>query len=301
MSDRTPLAWNGEDPAEAEAREARHRVLIDLLGAYADRELPPETTSQIDAHLVGCARCRHELQVHTALRRRLEIEPPIAASPALRERIGAAIAATPVADIPRERRPSLGAWLARWRLRLTIAVVAVLAVAAAGVWTTSVRQPALPPVTVVEAASVRVPLVDSILADYRRATAADLPGRARDLDVVRAAVPFTVEALRVPALRLLAAWTTSVGGEPAAVLAYRWDDRVVLEYLVSEEAFFQHATIRRGVADGHLLALTDGTRGVLAWPVTSAGAFLVGDVSPQRLASVAAQDVLARNARRGAP
>ena len=47
------------------------RVLIDLLGAYADGELPPETTSQIDAHLVGCVRCRRELAVHRAMRRRL--------------------------------------------------------------------------------------------------------------------------------------------------------------------------------------------------------------------------------------
>lgn len=300
MSDSTPRAWHGEDPAEAEAREARHQVLIDLLGAYADRELPPETVSQIDAHLVGCARCRRELQVHTALRWRLEAEPPLAASPAFRDRIGAALAATPVADIPRERRESFGARVAAWRIRLIVGALAILAVAVV-LWSVEGSRHPAPPVTVMAAAAVHVPLVDSILADYRRVTAADLPGRARDLDVVRAAVPFTVEVLRVPSLRLLAAWTTSVGGEPAAVLAYRWDDRVVLEYLVSEERFFQHAAIRRGVADGHLLALTAGSRGVLAWPTTAAGAFLVGDVSPRQLAALAAQDALARKAGRGAP
>ena len=76
MTDWTPLApGSSEDPAERAARENQHQVLIDLLGAYADGELPPETTSQIDAHLVGCVRCRRELAVHRAMRRRLGFEP----------------------------------------------------------------------------------------------------------------------------------------------------------------------------------------------------------------------------------
>ena len=32
-------------PAEEAARESRHEVLRELLGAYADRELPPETVA----------------------------------------------------------------------------------------------------------------------------------------------------------------------------------------------------------------------------------------------------------------
>ena len=299
MSDWTPLARNGaEGPAEVEAREARHQVLIELLGAYADHELPPETTSQIDAHLVGCARCRRELQVHTAVRRRLEAEPPLAASSALRERIGAAILEVPVPAVPRQRR---AAGIARRWIWLAAAVVVFIA--ALGL-VRMLAQPVGAPnprISSIRAAAAHVPLVDSILADYRRVSSSDLPGRARDLDAVRAAVPFTVDALRAPELRLLAAWTTSVGGEPAAVLAYRWDDRVVLEYLVSEERFFQHPLIRAGVADGRLLAITDGKQSVLAWPTTAAGAFLVGDVPAARLASLVAQPALARRAARGAP
>src|SRR4051812_50084572 len=109
MTDWTPLApGSTEDPAERAARESQHQVLIDLLGADADRELPPETTSQIDAHLIGCVRCRRELAVHHAMRRRLGVEPPIAAPPALRERIAAAIAAPPVPiPAPASRRTAL--------------------------------------------------------------------------------------------------------------------------------------------------------------------------------------------------
>src|SRR5919109_3944750 len=100
MSDWTPWAKLGESDAERAAREEQHQVIIELLGAYADGELPPETTSQIDAHLVGCARCRRDLAVHQAVRRRLGVEPPLAAPPALRERITAAVAATPVVVTP---------------------------------------------------------------------------------------------------------------------------------------------------------------------------------------------------------
>ena len=97
--DRSTMANRAASPEEA-ARESRHEVLRELLGAYADRELPPETVAQIDAHLVGCAECRRGLEVHHALRARLAVEPPAAASPAFRARIAAAIDAAP-APTPR--------------------------------------------------------------------------------------------------------------------------------------------------------------------------------------------------------
>ena len=61
-----------------------------------------------------------------------------------------------------------------------------------------------------------VPLLGAVVDDYARVSRGDLPGRARDLDAVRAAVSFPVEPLRAQNLRLLAAWTTDVRGEPAA-------------------------------------------------------------------------------------
>src|ERR671915_968252 len=114
MSDWTPRAGAraaggelGESAAERAAREERHQVIIELLGAYADGELPPETTSQIDAHLIGCVRCRRDLAMHQAVRRRLGVEPPLAAPPALRDRIAAAVVATPgvVRPLPASRYP----------------------------------------------------------------------------------------------------------------------------------------------------------------------------------------------------
>lgn len=298
MTDWTPLApGSTEDPAERAARESQHQVLIDLLGAYADRELPPETTSQIDAHLVGCVRCRRELAVHHAMRRRLGVEPPIAAPPALRERIAAAIAATPVPV----SSPAAGR-VAMFRRPLVIVALAAAVVATGVGSTVLVRQraerSALAPLSTSTSA---VPLLRDVLTDYRRVVAGDLPGRARDLDAVRSAVAFPIEPLGGSAVRLLAAWTTDLGGEPAVVLAYRWDDRIVLQYVVSEERFFQHPAVRHSVADGGLLAARDGAQGIVAWPTPSAGSVLIADLPPERLRVIGSAALLAGKATRSAP
>jgi len=298
MTDWTPLApGSTEDPAERAARESRHQVLIDLLGAYADRELPPETTSQIDAHLVGCVRCRRELAVHHAMRRRLGVEPPVAAPPALRERIAAAIAATPV---PVSTPASEGA--AVLRRPLAIAALAA-AVVATGIGSTMLVRQRADRVALAPLATTvsTVPLLRDVLADYRRVVAGDLPGRARDLDAVRSAVAFPIEPLGGSAVRLLAAWTTDLGGEPAVVLAYRWDDRILLQYVVSEERFFQHPALRQAVADGGLLAARDGAQGIVAWPTASAGTLLIADLPPERLRVIGNAALLAGKAARGAP
>jgi anti-sigma factor RsiW len=301
MTDWTPLApGSSEDPAERAARENQHQVLIDLLGAYADGELPPETTSQIDAHLVGCVRCRRELAVHRAMRRRLGFEPPVAAPPALRERIVAAIASTPLPAPSIDPRPSRFA-----ALRRPLVFIPLVSIIAAGALGTDllVRQRTSPAAAVapLTESPATIPLLQDVLADYRRVVAGDLPGRARDLDAVRSAVPFPIEPLRAPAVRLLAAWTTELGQEPAVVLAYRWDDRIVLQYVVSEQRFFQHPALRQAVAGGGLLAANDGTQGIVAWPTSSAGALLIADVPPEKLRALGAAALLAGKVARGAP
>lgn len=299
MSDWSPLVPGSPDgAAERATRESQHQVLIELLGAYADRELPPETTSQIDAHLVGCVRCRRELAIHQALRRRLGVEPPVAAPPELRERIRAAIAATPV-PVETPAPLAVPVWRAHWR-----AMVLVVVFVAAGVLggaSLVMRRVTQVPAAVLSAPAASVPLLRDVLQDYRRVVAGDLPGRARDLDVVRGAVPFPIQPLRAPGVRLLASWTTEIAGDPAVVLAYRWDDRIVLQYVVPEERFFQNPELRRAVAGGHLLEATDGAQGITAWPTDSAGTVLVGDVPAARLRPLAAAGLLAGNVDHGAP
>lgn len=303
MNDWSPLlSQPGTTPEEEAAREAQHQLLIDLLGAYLDAELPAETRAQIDAHLVGCARCRRELRVQHEVRRILGNEPPAAAPPTFHARIAAAIAAAPppVADIP--RAPFAGRRMGR-----ALAAVTLLALLGLGGWVVANRgdtrrtaPAALPAARALPASAAMVPLFADVLADYRRVTMTDLPGRSRDLEAVRSAMPFAVEALRAPGLRLVGAWTTELGGEPAAVLAYRVEDRVVLQYLVSEERFFRHPAVRNAVADGHPVTSSDGGQAMVAWPARAAGVVVVGELSPERMAQIPADDRLARRGARGA-
>jgi len=275
------------NPVEEAVRETRHQVLRELLGAYSDRELPPETTAQIDAHLIGCVECRRELEVQDTVRGRLAAEPPAAASPALRARISVALDAAPLPTVVAPVETARVDVVHRWAAWLAVAgwvaalVLAIVLGSRERVTTQSVGG-----ARAISAPVHSVPLLDGIIADYAQVAKGDLPGRARDLSAVRAAVSFPIEPLRAPNLRLLAAWTTDVRGEPAAVLAYRLEDRLIVQYLVAEDAFFRHPAVRSAVAERHLLTATDSTRAIAAWPQTATGSVLVGNVPARWLQDI---------------
>lgn len=285
----------GDAPAQDAERAAQHAILADLLGPYADGELPAESAARVEAHLVGCARCRRDLGAQVALRDRLAAEPVAPAPSALRDRILAATAALPAPALPAtashgvpNEMPNAGSHRGRW-VRWAALTALVLGATAGGVGLWSARRVSrddAPALAALAGPAAQVPLVAAALADYRRATAGDLPGRARDLDAVRAAVGLPVEPLRTPGLRLLAAWTTTLAGDPCAVLAYRRGDRLVLHYLVPEAAFFRHSALRAAAVAHRPLAVRDGAQAVLAWPEATSGALLVSDDTPRRLAEL---------------
>ena len=270
-----------------ETREARHELLASLLGAYADNELPPETRSQIDAHFTGCARCRRELDVQRILRDRLGAEPVPAASAALRERIAASIkqAAPPALapePSPAVERASRHRMVRAWVAVGALAIVSVSVLSNAPAWLTS-------PNGAAAANSISAPtnpLFTEILANYRLVMAGNLPGRARDLEAVRAAVPFAFAPLSNSALRLLGAWTTSISGEPAVVLGYRWNDRIILQYFVTDQLLFQSADVRASLAQAGSASVTNGSEGMLLWAEPEYGTLLVGNLAPEKFATL---------------
>lgn len=266
-----------EQPGDDEAREARHQILATLLGAYADGELPPATASHIDAHLLGCAPCRREVDIHVSVRERLALEPVSPSSDAFRQRIVGTLAHTtlPVAVPVTGDRASLPWWRS---IGAVIGVAAIMIVAGLAVGRQIVSPERRVATAAVTVDMMTVPLLTEVMADFRRVTRGDLPGRARDLEAVRAAVPFPVEPIAGDAARLLAVWSTTLEGEPAAVLAYRWHDQLVFAYLVSEAVFFRHSSVRAPVAAGSLISARNGTQGMLAWAASRSGVILVGDV-----------------------
>lgn len=269
-------------------REARHELLASFLGAYIDNELPPETRSQLDAHLTGCARCRRELGVQRTLRDRLGNEPVPAATASLRSRIEAGVRNAPPPLLERHDsdettheaapRKSLG-------LRMAVGALVVL-VAATMIAVPLMRSSQNGERVVTAVSSQSVPVFGEVLADYRRVTAGNLPGRARDLDAVRAAVPFRIQPLSNSSLRLLGAWTVSIRGEPAAVLSYRWNDRILLQYFISDELLFQSPEARASLAAEGSATVTDRAEGMLVWAEAEYGTLLVGGFTPEQFAAL---------------
>ncbi|MCC7242736.1 MAG: zf-HC2 domain-containing protein [Acidobacteria bacterium] len=94
------------------------------LAAYADGELPPALQGLIEAHLDGCAGCRHEAAVQATMRQALAAhgsELSVAAPPWLRTRIATQIA---------PEGPAAGG--VGWRTRLSAVAAAAIVVLAIG-------------------------------------------------------------------------------------------------------------------------------------------------------------------------
>jgi len=110
-------------------------VTDEIVAAYADQEVEASVALEIEHHLVGCTACQASLRVQGAVRDRLRREAaPEEVSPALRDRLFAAVRAEPapagVKQAPERRgRWNPGALIAAVVMRPEWAVSAVLAAA----------------------------------------------------------------------------------------------------------------------------------------------------------------------------
>lgn len=289
-------------PRDDTDRLERHEALASLLAAFVDGELPPETTSQIEAHLLGCGRCRREVTVHRSVAAGLgQVRGPVA-SAAFHTRLRQAVASAPVAPAaiaatapagPSEtRRPlwrpllvagavltlvALGASLLRWtaarRDGTSVAVDARAGAAGSSVATTVLL-------------SSTVGLFDSLAQHYRETAVRDLPGRARDLEVVRRAVGVPVTPLPSTSTELVGAWTSTLDGELVGVLAYRWRDRLLVQYLVPDALVFRSAAVRAALAQGRPVGAEQEALTLLGWVQPHGMAVLVAPASRRELASL---------------
>ncbi|MDP9348117.1 MAG: zf-HC2 domain-containing protein [Gemmatimonadota bacterium] len=274
-----------------ESARLDHDTVDDLLGAYADGELPESVVSRVAEHLRDCRRCRMAVAAQAAARDRLASERPEPASPALRERISAAFsradserstpnvaAPAPMRPMALWRRPSFG-WLG-WAVAAGLAALLLVQRSEMGVQTNG----STPAPTAAE--TKRPPMVEEALADYRRQMAGELPLGVATIADVRAHVPFPVVRLVSADAQLLGAWTTRIRGNPAAVLAYRWRDRVILQYVVPEAIFFRQPQVRQAVAAQGRFVTAAGSQSVVAWPNEGSGSLLIGDAPPVTLATL---------------
>ena len=133
--------------------------------------------------------------------------------------------------------------------------------------------------------SVPERIADAALQDFKRVASSSLP-QGPELAAVESQVPFSVPALTAPHMRLIGAWTTTIDGLPAAALAYRCHDRLVVQYVVPEHGFFRPARVRQAVAASGLYAVGEGKIHAVGWPGRDNGSFLVGEFTAPELAAM---------------
>ncbi len=268
--------------------DALHRMVLALLPEYEEEPLlAAAVRDEVAGHLRVCAACARELQVGRAVRDRLQRQdaPPVPAG--LRARISAAVAATPSPTPRLAEARSPATWsgasrqtLVRWS-GWAVAAGLILVLMSGG-------PPAPADMAVRErvagAGRPAIPMVQGMVADYAARLARRLPGDERGLSAVIDSVPFAVQPLSGAGTQVIGAWTTIVRGEPAAVIAYRWKDRVVVQYVVSDSLFFHHPDVRSAVATRGLYSTKSGALGIVGWPGAGSGSVVVGALTPEELA-----------------
>lgn len=283
------------DSAERTPLARRHEQLLPLLGAYADDELPPEGRREVEAHLAECPRCGQELRLQTALKHRLHTEKsshePSDALDRLKDhvnRLGSEVS---------ERSPRVPNAGATKRSMLRHPLVTwggwLIAASLAAVWILGLRRQAgsgmggmsMGRVIPVAVDSVPEPIADAALHDFRRVAKSALP-QGPELAAVESQVPFSVPALTAPHMRLIGAWTTTIDSVPAAVLAYRCHDRLVVQYVVPEHVFFRPPRVREAIAASGLYAAGEGKIHTVGWPGCDNGSFLVGEFTAAELSAM---------------
>jgi hypothetical protein len=243
-----------------------HAALETLVGAFADGELAGDDTRAVQEHLRTCARCQRELALQQGLSRALAQEPALEASAALRRRI---------------EQVGPPAWRVRALLssrRWAASAAAALVVIGIAAGTMLLRdRPGHGSKPIAE-----IPVFRDAVADCRRVMARNFPRNA-DLQAVAEGLQFPVRALDRPDAELFSTWKTTLGGAPAAGLAYRWRGIIVVQYAVPAELIRQQPQVDEALHRTGFYAGSDQGQGILAILADGSGMLLVGDVAPEVL------------------
>lgn len=272
-----------------------HDEFSELLAGYADEELSPDDRDRVEQHLADCVICRRGLKAQSVIRARLMRETVFPSSGSLADRLVERIALHEarepgVREEPRITWRRRGERLLAWMGWLVAASIGAIWIGSRVIGPGTDAGPSggvmsMGPPRLVTVDSNPGPISSAVLTQFEQVDQSDLP---HDLDLaeLKDQVPFHVPALRSPHMRFIAAWTTRLHGEPAAAVAYRCHDKLVVQYVVSEKQFFRHPQVRRAIAQQGIYAATSGRVSTVAWPDLDSGSFLVGEFSPSELTAM---------------
>ena len=253
-----------------------HDLLLQLVAAFADCELPPGESRAVQEHLRKCARCQREWSLQQGLSQALAQEPAGAASAGLRrriERIG----------LPAPRGEALS-WRSRAAPVAAAALVAFLIVGGAAYVSIGVGRAGALIARQGQAGRpiAEIPLLRDAAADCRRAMARTFPRKA-DLQAVGEGLQFPIRALDRPDADLFSTWKTALAGAPAVGLAYRWRGIVVVQYAVPAELLRQQPEVGETLRGAGFYSTSQQGQGIVASLVNGSGTLLVADAPPEEL------------------
>lgn len=245
-------------------QEALHAELQILLAGYLDQELEEDERRQVEAHLIGCVYCREDLIRQTLLQQRLEQERQAVHLPmALQIQLDAMFESGEIHQ-PRVNMPDnskKGDWRTGF-VAFSRHWSGLSGWLAASVLLVILLSPHFLPAS-------EVPMIRDALTQYQRMQSIPLPLAAPgSIDPADSPVSW-------PGSRLLASWSTQVGGEQAKAYWLRSGETTLLVLNISEAVFFRHPEVREALEHQGIFHFR-GVLSVLAIPAATSGILIVG-------------------------
>ncbi|HEY8942974.1 MAG TPA: hypothetical protein VIM73_01880 [Polyangiaceae bacterium] len=224
---------------------------------------------EIRDHVRCCERCQRELKLLGSVQRRLANLASSEHDPALLVRAFARLDADALRGTPVKSEISR-----RWLL----AAVGGWA-AAAGFGALWVAQRKAPDAT---RAAALPPMVNEVLREYERARERELPA-PRAADELDRALGHPIPYLKSGDVTLVSSWLTTIREESSAAIAYRYRERIVVQFVVSEALFLRQPVVRDAIARKGVYLGQAGAQGVVGRVGRGVGSLLVGESSPEVL------------------
>lgn len=239
-----------------------HLQLQDLLAGYADDELTAQEIDVVEAHLIGCAACRADLERQQIMSRQLHQLGVATMSVALDKQIDEAL------KIQANKDASAKNKLSHFFKRMWEICTRIGSAKQTG-WVMTVVMLMIFVLPNIKPNSVsNIPMIKDAVGDYHRVENSDLPMLPVDN---KTTMPLTISGSQ-----LLAIWTTEIGGEPAQAFAVKVGHSVIIQYRISQNVLYRNPSVRKAVSTtGDFRAEQDQLE-ILALPINEEGLLIVG-------------------------
>ena len=224
----------------------------------------------IREHVRGCERCQREARLLGGVQRRLAKLRSSEPDPLLRARTFArlddddALRATPAkAGISR-----------RWVLAAAGGWAAAAGFGALWVAQRNARD--------ATGAAALPPMVNEAVREYERARLRELPA-PRATGELEGALGHPIPYLNDGDVTLVSSWLTTIRDESSAAIAYRFRERILVQFVVSESLFLRQPVVRDAVARSGVYLGQAGAQVIVGRLGRGVGSLLVGESSPEVL------------------